>query len=289
LRASPDLALTPDARLTPANYASLLLTPRAGPGVCAKCFNLIDEQQPCYACAHGRIVLDAVVPISYSVASEPLHRALYGYKRLPEPAAHRLRVVLAAILRRHLALHERCVAAAAGLQRFDLVTTVPSGDRYRDRAHPLREIVTSALGPTRHRHRRLLRRSAFHSGPRSPDFLKYLATHPLDGEAVLLIDDTWTTGANAQNAAAALKAAGAGSVAALAIGRHVNRDWHDNDRRLRTLTGQFRWSRCALCARSDLRTAADASLLDRARDAFPPRLAVSREQDVRVDPLDRVK
>jgi predicted amidophosphoribosyltransferase len=288
VRASSDCAPTPDAA-SASRYTSLLVTPRGGPGVCATCFNLIDGYELCYACAQGRSVLDAVVPISYSVANEPLHRTLFGYKRLPEPLAQRFQAELTAILRRHLALHERCLAAAAGVRRFELVATVPSGDRHRDRAHPLREIVDSALGPTRHRHRHLLRRSAFHSGPRSPDFLKYLAAQPLDGEAVLLIDDTWTTGANAQNAAAALKAAGAGPVAALAIGRHVNREWHDNDRRLRALAGQFRWSSCALCAGSDLRAAAGAGLSDRARDAVSPWLAVPREQCLRLDPLDRVK
>jgi orotate phosphoribosyltransferase len=65
---------------------------------------------------------------------------------------------------------------------------------------------------------------------------------------VLLIDDTWTTGANAQSAAATLKAAGSGPVAAVVIGRHLNREWHENDRRLRGIGTPFDWSRCALCA-----------------------------------------
>ena len=65
---------------------------------------------------------------------------------------------------------------------------------------------------------------------------------------MLLIDDTWTTGANAQSAAAALKSAGAERVAAVVIGRHLNREWHENDRRLRGITRPFDWDRCALCA-----------------------------------------
>jgi hypothetical protein len=36
-------------------------------------------------------------------------------------------------------------------------------------------------------------------------------------------------------------------VAAIVIGRHLNRDWHENDRRLRGITRPFDWSRCALC------------------------------------------
>jgi orotate phosphoribosyltransferase len=44
-----------------------------------------------------------------------------------------------------------------------------------------------------------------------------------DDPAVLLIDDTWTTGGNAQSAALALRAAGAAKVAAVVIGRHFDR------------------------------------------------------------------
>ena len=63
---------------------------------------------------------------------------------------------------------------------------------------------------------------------------------------MLLIDDTWTTGANAQSAAAALKSAGASKIAALVIGRHLHRDWSENDRRLKALRSPFDWDACAL-------------------------------------------
>ncbi len=265
----------------------MLLSPRTGPGVCVTCFNLTDGYPCCYSCAHGKRVLDAVAAISYSVAHESLHHALAGYKRLPAPLARSLRCELARILTRYLARHERCLARAAAVRGFDLVTSVPSGERHRDREHPLRSIVTCALGAERARYERLLWRSSFESGDREYDFLKYLAARPLDGEAVLLVDDTWTTGANAQSAGAALKAAGAGRVAAVAIGRYVNRDWHDNDRRLHALAGRFDWSRCALCAPGAL----DPSpcLGDRDRHAVPPGLAVSREEGLGFEWLDRVE
>jgi hypothetical protein len=78
-------------------------------------------------------------------------------------------------------------------------------------------------------------------------FWDVAATGALDGEPVLLIDDTWTTGASAQSAAATLKKAGSGPVAAVVIGRHLNRDWGENDRRLRSLPTPFDWNRCAHC------------------------------------------
>lgn len=41
---------------------------------------------------------------------------------------------------------------------------------------------------------------------------------------MLLLDDTWVSGASAQSAAAALKLAGARHVAVIVLGRHVNPD-----------------------------------------------------------------
>jgi hypothetical protein len=229
-----------------APYANFMFVPRPAPGVCRRCFNLTDGYDYCYACTHQPSVLDVIVPISYSVAHEQLHHALASYKRLPGDAGRRLSVQLAAVLWRFLADHEGCAARSVGIDTFPVVTTVPSGEETRDGAHPLRWIVGEAVGPTRARHRRLLRRSALGVEPRAFSPAKFAATEALSGEAVLLIDDTWTTGANAQSAAAALKAAGAGSVAAVVIGRHINRDWGQNDGRLRALGG-FDWGKCALC------------------------------------------
>jgi hypothetical protein len=66
------------------------------------------------------------------------------------------------------------------------------------------------------------------------------------GESILLTDDTWTTGASVQSAAAALKTAGAGAVGALVIGRHVNAGYGDHAKRLQALPRPFGWERCAL-------------------------------------------
>jgi hypothetical protein len=221
--------------------------PRPGAGVCTVCFNLTRGFERCYSCARGEPRLAAVVPISYSVAGEQLHHALMGYKRLGGEVARRLTIELAAVLWRFLALHERCVAAAAGLSAFELVTTVPSGAHERDERHPLRRIVGELVGPTRQRYVPLLRRSSLVVRPREVDPGKFEPLRRLRGERVLLIDDTWTTGASARSAAAALHEAGAGPVAAVVIGRHLNRRWGENDRRLGALSPAFDWRRCALC------------------------------------------
>jgi hypothetical protein len=233
-----------------AGYGNFMLSPRRGPSVCEVCFNFTAGYARCYACSHGEQWCDVVAPISYSVAREQLHHALRGYKRLEGEAARRLRVELAAVLWRHLAMHEGCVARACGVSGFALVTTVPSGDRDRDRAHRLRVIAGELVGPTRDRFERLLIRSDQAASPRAFSAERFLCRRRLAGEAVLLVDDTWTTGASAQSAAASLKAAGASVVAAVPIGRFLNREWHENDRRLRGITTPFDWEQCALCAPS---------------------------------------
>jgi predicted amidophosphoribosyltransferase len=229
-------------------YESVLLGPRRGPDVCATCFNFTAGYSRCYACAHSQPVLDAVAPISYSVAREQLHHALASYKRLDDEVARRLQAILAAILWRFLTEHEHCLAKAAKTDRFQLITTVPSGDADRDERHPLRRIVGELVGPTRDRHEALLRRTNSGAAPRTFSPTKFEATMPLKNASILLIDDTWTTGSSAQSAAAALRQAGAGRIAAVVIGRHLNREWHENDRRIRGIARPFAWDACALCA-----------------------------------------
>lgn len=228
-----------------------LRSPRHGPGVCVRCFNFTRERvyDLCYACAISEQHLDAMVPIAYSVAHEQLHHDLVRYKRYADPWVETTVARLALILGRFLAAHEACVAAAAGATAFDVVTTVPSGQIGRDEHHPLRRIVGEMVVSTAGRHERLLRRSSAPVRPRAFDLTRYQAVRRLSGANVLLIDDTWTTGASAQSAAATLKAAGAARVGAVVIGRHLNRDWFENDQRLRRLAQPLHLSVCALCAR----------------------------------------
>ncbi len=228
-------------------YESFLLTPRPGPEVCLTCFNLIGSYDHCFPCARQEAVLAAVLPISYSVGHERLHGVLAGYKRVEGSRARILGIELGAVLWRFLERHEACLSSTAGVERFDLVTTVPSGDAGRDESHPLPWIVGELCAATRERYERLLHRSRVALGEREFSQAKYQTSHDLRGEDVLLIDDTWTTGASAQSAAAALRAAGAGTVAAVVIGRHVNRGWGANDQHLQALP-PFDWNECAVCA-----------------------------------------
>ncbi len=228
-----------------APYATFMLNPRPGRDVCDVCFNLTEGYGRCWACAHGGRFLDVVAPISYSLGGGRLHHVLAAYKRSAGCETRRLGAELAAVLWRHLAAHEACVATAAGVEAFDVVTTVPSSDRRRDQIHPLHRLVGLRVGPTRDRYQRLLRRTGAGTSIHEFSVHRYESTTELRGHAVLLIDDTWTTGASAQSAAATLKAAGAGTVAAVVIGRHLNPEWGHNLERLRSFERPFDWRRCS--------------------------------------------
>ncbi len=229
-------------------YVNVLLAPLAPttPDVCSVCLTFTSGFTTCYRCGHDPRFADAVLPVSYSPHFGQLHTELAAYKRASGQPAQRLRLQLAAVLWRFLKAHEGCLALAAGVVSFDRVTTVPSGSSERDEAHPLRAIVGGIVEPTRGRHERLLLRSGTAVPDRAVVRTRFGATRRLESESVLLIDDTWTTGASAQSAAWSLKDAGAGAVGVLVIGRHVQPTYQDNEARLAALPGPFTWEGCAL-------------------------------------------
>ena len=227
----------------------MLPPPTPGRGVCGVCRALIArEHERCYICSRHPQSLDAVLPISYSVHLEQLHELLRGYKDAPQDwIKARFSVQVTAILWRFLRAHERCLASRCDVSAFDIVTAVPSGSTARDRERPaLREIVGKGCGATANRFQRVLRPTDRSTREREYDQERYEATTWLDDRSVLLIDDTWTTGRSAQSAASALRSAGATRVALVVIGRHIRRDFEDNDARLRRLPRPLDWSRCSL-------------------------------------------
>lgn len=226
-------------------YANFLLPPSApGTGdVCSVCLTFTQGFDTCYACAHHERAADAVLPISYSPHLGQLHAALRGYKE-GWPSSRRFTLELAAVLWRFLDRHETCLARRVGVQRFEVVTTVPSSDPDRDAAHPLHEIVGQLVGHTSDRYERLLRPSGLDIEKRAVDARRYRATRLLSREHVLLIDDTWTTGSHVESAALVLRGSGARSVGAVVIGRHIREEYGDNAERLRA-SPQFSWERCA--------------------------------------------
>ena len=215
--------------------------PSAGPGVTS-------------ASAPGSVLPATASAVGFTglaVKTEQLARDLWVYKNGRSDDIRRApRLGLAAVLWRSLALHERCLATAARVSDFSVVTTVPSTSGRAD--EPVAALA-AMVGATRDRFRHLLRRNPDVPNNREPRIDRYIALEAVTGESVLLLDDTWTSGAHAQSAAAALRAAGAHAVGIWAIGRHFNRDQSGEHgeaaetyyRQARTLG--WDWERCCLC------------------------------------------
>lgn len=228
----------------------------AGPGICRVCWAFIDpDYETRFKCGHRPDCLDAMVPITYSEHLGQMHLALRNYKDANSPAIRRHDVIrLAAILWRFLRDHEPCVAGAAGVGGFDLVTIVPSSKPERDRHSAFAEL-TGWIEPIKERLQRTLEPTGEVEG-REFDPNRYRAITDLSGRSVLLLDDTWTAGGHAQSAAHALTAAGAQKIALVVIGRHVRRNYEPVQGSeescgdiLDALPETFDWTTCAVHAR----------------------------------------
>jgi hypothetical protein len=147
------------------------------------------------------------------------------YKKADTPGTAQARRRLAALFWDFCQRHIGCVKKAAGVASFTHVCFVPS-TKTPATQHPLQSLLAPAIPLTRvdlHVHPSLpATRREFHAewfhAPESD-----LAGD--ETKDVLLIDDTWVTGARVQSAAHALKRAGARRVASLVLARQLNPDF----------------------------------------------------------------
>lgn len=224
-------------------------------GVCGVCHTSVAGGYPlCYQCMTARsrlaVTADAVGFTALAVKDEQLARELWAYKNGRADIRPRTQLGLAAVLWRSLAQHEVCLAAAASVSGFSVVTAVPSSSGRPD--EPVAALA-GMVGIARDRYRRLLEANAGVPNARDPRKDRFVPLDRLQGESVLLLDDTWTTGAHAQSAVAALHVAGAGAVAVWALGRHFRRDQAAEHgeaaevyyRRSRAIG--WNWDYCCLC------------------------------------------
>jgi hypothetical protein len=201
------------------------LSPAAGlrTGQCLACRGpALTGYARCYQCdlheraAHG-FLADAVVPISYAVKGMGYAAGLWQYKSGLGEAAW-VQAGLRALLLVFLRDHGGCVWRQAGMRAPTHLAVVPSGSG-RPGPHPAWDLVSPYLRLSRVT--LSVRPGAEPQGRElNPGRLRAIGVAP--GCDVLLVDDTWVSGASAQSAAVALKRAGAGRVAVVVLGRHVN-------------------------------------------------------------------
>jgi hypothetical protein len=215
--------------------------PAPGPGVCLVCRGPAPAGQGvCFAC---RVVarrlgrpLAPVVPVRLCPLPGPLYTVLLGYKESPVAEARvrfggMVRALVSGFLRRHGA----DLASLAG-GPLDLVLVVPS--THRPGAPPLARVdgvareVAGALPAARWAPELLCRAGdpggrppVAHMRPDAAAFCLRAADRPgARGAHVLLLDDTYVSGARAQSAATALHRAGARCTLIVPLGRVLRPD-----------------------------------------------------------------
>jgi hypothetical protein len=162
------------------------------------------------------MLADAVVPVSYAVKGGGHAARLRSYKTDTTGAAA-AGASLQALMLVFLHDHAACIWRYAAMPAPTRLAVVPSGQG-RPGPHPLLGLLSRplALRPVT-----LAARPGERPG-RELNPRRFRAESPLPGASVLVVDDTWVSGASAQSATVALRAAGACHVAVVVLGRHVD-------------------------------------------------------------------
>jgi hypothetical protein len=187
---------------------------------CHVCATPVNGYPLCWRCRdHQRIcgLADLVAPLSYGIDGTESATVIRNYKN------HRLRSerercgsIVGEVLRLGLSVHERCFAAAVG-QPVSARVVIPSLTS-RTGVHPMLAIAES-LGLTGDV---VLRPSLDASCDRVVGEEKFTVDGAVSGRHILVLDDVWTTGSNAQSAALTLRCAGAAAVSVVVMARWLS-------------------------------------------------------------------
>lgn len=201
-----------------------LASPERIDGVtCAVCAAPVDGYQVCVKCRAARTMFtdelaDLVGAMTYARSDHQTGHVMRGYKAEPPQQQHRtiVNLLLADALLHHLDCASEIVGCAVSAW-----TTIPSLSSGRV-GHPLPTMVRpflpviaekGAVAAPDHQDERTVR-------PENFSFRSDLSRHHL-----LVIDDTWTSGGQAQSVAIAARRAGARAVTVLVVARWLDPEW----------------------------------------------------------------
>ncbi|HYR62062.1 MAG TPA: hypothetical protein VET24_05440 [Actinomycetota bacterium] len=234
-----------------ATAAACTWVPPAGDGVCEVCHaSARPGRTRCLACFRtaAQVTLPAatVVPISLYRTGDNLWYALRRYKDGRDPRLRRrlgrgLGRLLCGFLRRHLG----CIAP--GASPAWRITVVPA-TRRRAQRHPLERVVRRSRW-LRRRYVRTLR-TATRPAHNAASDRAFRVVRDVAGLELVVVDDTFTTGASVQSAVSALRLAGATVVAVVVIGRVVNPDANPAEAHLWAAVRRRRWRLNECCTQA---------------------------------------
>ena len=192
--------------------------------VCAECLGPVNEGfDRCYACEqlfvswNGATRLSGqVVPMTTALNPSHWYRFLLTYKR----GLSEHEVALGALTAVYLDQHRSAISSLLGGSPTS-ISVVPSKRGISYEEQPLRRALARVEG-LRPQIRHLLRHTGQSVARRAYVPRAFEPVSPLADERVLLIEDTWVTGATALSAAGALLDHGAVAVVILPIARDID-------------------------------------------------------------------
>lgn len=228
------IPVPPSGRYEP--LVNLLVTEAGGylnnsilqPGLtCRACRTPVTGGWPrCFPCNEqlkqfGDRLADHTAFLTYAIDGTQSAFTMYRYKDdPPSETPHRIVTLLTLT---GLLLHTECLNALAGLPVTDWVA-VPSL-RGRRNTHPLRNILAPFTSG-----REVQAEPGINTGSRATDADLFRVPRLPPGSHVLIIDDTWASGAHAQSMALAARAAGADRISVLIVARWIKPTFAENKR-----------------------------------------------------------
>lgn len=208
-------------------------------GVCSICHSSANAGFPrCIPCDKAAwLDPPEILPITLSVHGGLIHDHLRAYKDSAVRAVRdRMSLRLAGLLAIFMTNHACCVG------EWDYATCVPSARRVA------LQPVVSRIQLFSDRYRQVLAMRPG-GGERVLDPAQFTVTENVTDQRILLLDDTFVSGAKLFSAAAALRQGGAIVLGPVVIGRHIQRDWEPSGELLSWIEERS-WdeTRCARCA-----------------------------------------
>jgi len=189
---------------------------------CRVCATPVDGFELCWRCReHLRVgaVADVVAPLMYAIDTSESAALVREYKNHPLRSVRQRRCsMIAELLRLAVSLHQDCFGAVVG-KPVSLRVVIPSLT-FRPGTHPMTSIAQSLrlVGDARLMPALDARCDRVMSG----DKFTVQPAGAVTDRHVLVLDDVWTTGSNAQSAALTLRRAGAAAVSVLVVGRWLS-------------------------------------------------------------------